>query len=157
MLEMSNTEAFMKYLISALLPAALIFTLCSSADCAEDTMSEGERLERRMWTMVIAGNMAAVEAMIAPGFQSVHGDGARDRDAEIALLKGLDPLKVQFSDFKVTEQGDTIIVTYSVSVAETIDGKSLTNPEPSPRQSVWIKTPSGWQWIAHANLNPMTK
>lgn len=124
---------------------------------AGETMSEGEKLERKMWTAIMAGDNAAVESMIAPGFQSVHGDGARDRAGEIKLLEGLDPLKVQFSDFKVTEQGDTIIVTYSVSVAESIDGKNLTNPAPTPRQSVWIKTQSGWQWIAHANLNPITK
>jgi hypothetical protein len=149
------TEADMKYIRTVLFSAVLVLGVCTAN--AGDTMTEGEKLERKMWTMIMAGNMAAIESMIAPGFQSVHGDGARDRDAEIALLKGLDPLKVQFSDFKVTEQGDTVIVTYSVSVAETIDGQSLTNPTPAPRQSVWIKTPSGWQWIAHANLNPMTK
>lgn len=139
----------------ALLACVISLGVCSAY--AGDTMSEGEKLERKMWTAIIAGDNAAVESMIAPGFQSVHEDGARDRAGEIKLLEGLDPLKVQFSDFKVTEQGDTIIVTYSVSVAESIDGKNLTNPAPSPRQSVWIKTPSGWQWIAHANLNPITK
>ncbi|HET7290706.1 MAG TPA: nuclear transport factor 2 family protein [Thermodesulfobacteriota bacterium] len=136
---------------------ACVISLWVGSAYAGDTMSEGEKLERKMWTAIIAGDNAAVESMIAPGFQSVHEDGARDRAGEIKLLEGLDPLKVQFSDFKVTEQGDTIIITYSVSVAESIDGKNLTNPAPSPRQSVWIKTPSGWQWIAHANLNPITK
>ena len=145
----------MESLRSALLACVITLGVCSAY--AGETMSEGEKLERKMWTAVMAGNNAVIESMVAPGFQSVHEDGARDRAGEIKLLEGLDPLKVQFSDFKVTEQGDTIIVTYSVSVAESIDGKNLTNPAPSPRQSVWIKTPSGWQWIAHANLNPITK
>jgi hypothetical protein len=148
-------EAVMKRIGTALFAAVLALGACSVY--AEDTMSEGEKLERKMWTMILLKNMAAVESMIAPGFQSVHQDGARNRDEEIALLKGLDPVKVQFSEFKVTEQGDTIIVTYGVSVTETIAGETLANPDPAPRQSVWIKTPSGWQWIAHANLNPMGK
>ncbi len=136
---------------------AVIFASGMCSAFADDTMSEGEKLERKMWTTIMAGDMAAVESMIAPGFQSVHQDGARDRDGELALLKGLDPVKVQFSDFKVTEQGDTIIVTYGVSVSESIAGQKLSNPSPSPRQSIWLKTASGWQWIAHANLNPMGK
>jgi hypothetical protein len=139
---------------------ALCAVIVASGVCAafaDDTMSEGEKLERKMWSMIMAGDMAAVESMIAPGFQSVHEDGARDRDGELALLKALDPVKVQFSDFKVTEQGDALIVTYGVSVSESIAGQKLSNTAPSPRQSVWLKTASGWQWIAHANLNPMGK
>lgn len=145
----------MKIIGIALCAAIIASGACSAF--AGDTMSEGEKLERKMWSTIMAGDMAAVESMIAPGFQSVHQDGARDRDGELALLKGLDPVNVQFSDFKVTEQGDTIIVTYGVSVSESIAGQKLSNPSPSPRQSVWLKTTSGWQWIAHANLNPMGK
>ena len=139
---------------------ALCAVIIASGVCAafaDDTMSEGEKLERKMWSMVMAEDMTAVESMIAPGFQSVHEDGARDRDGELALLKALDPVKVQFSDFKVTEQGDALVVTYGVSVSESIAGQKLSNPSPSPRQSVWLKTASGWQWIAHANLSPMGK
>ena len=137
----------------ALLACLITLGVCSAY--ADETMSEGEKLERKMWTAVIAGNNAAIESMIAPGFQSVHEDGARDRAGELKLLEGLEPTLVKFSDFKTTEQGDTIIVTYDVSVSETIDGKNLPDTAPSSRLSVWMKTPSGWQWIAHANLKPL--
>ena len=152
---MPITEDRMANFRLALLACVITLGVCSAY--ADETMSEGEKLERKMWTAVIAGNNAAIESMIAPGFQSVHEDGARDRAGELKLREGLEPTLVKFSNFKATEQGDTMIVTYDVSVSETIDGKNLPDTAPSPRLSVWLKTPSGWQWIAHANLKPMGK
>jgi len=58
------------------------------------------------------------------------------------------------SDIKITRNGPVIIATYSVSVAETIEGKRLTH-RPAPRLIVFLKTAHGWQWIAHANLKPL--
>lgn len=148
-------EGMMKNIRIALFSVILVSGVCAAY--AGDTMSEGEKLERKMWTAVMAGDKAAIESMVGPGFQSVHQDGARDRAEELKLLEGLDPSLVKFSNFKVTEQGDTIIVTYDVSVSETIDGKKLPDSAPSPRLSVWLDTPTGWQWIAHANLKPLGK
>ena len=111
-------------------------------------------MERQIWADMKAKNLAAVEAKLAPGFQSVHPDGARDRAREIALIKGLNIGPYTLKDFKVTKSGDLLIVTYSITVAETVDGKKLP-ARPAMRQSVWVKNPAGWQWIAHANLNPL--
>ena len=41
-----------------------------------------------------------------------------------------------------------------VSVEETIEGKRLSS-KPDTRLTIFLKTDSGWQWIAHANLNPL--
>ena len=41
-----------------------------------------------------------------------------------------------------------------VSVEETIEGKRLST-KPAARLTIFLKTDSGWQWIAHANLNPL--
>ncbi len=107
-----------------------------------------------MWADVKAENWPAVEARLAPAFQSVHPDGARDRTREIALLKGLKLGDYLLKDFMVTRSGNDLIVSYSVTVQETIDAKRLST-KPSMRLSIWTKTGAGWQWIAHANLNPM--
>jgi hypothetical protein len=111
-------------------------------------------MERRMWADIKAQNWPAVEARIAPAFQSVHPDGARDRLREIALIKGLQLGEYQLTDFTVTRSGDNLIMTYWASVQETIGGKRLSS-KPSMRLSIWTKTGAGWQWIARANLNPM--
>jgi len=115
---------------------------------------KGEKLERQMWADIKARNWAAVESKIAPGFQSVHQDGARDREVQIELIKGLNLGEYTLSNFQVTQNGPVIIVTYSVAVEETIGGKCLPKRS-AARLSVWLKTDSGWQWITHANLNPL--
>ena len=116
--------------------------------------SEGEKLERQMATDIQAKNWKAVEARIAEGFQSVHPDGIRDRAGEIALLKGMNFGRFTLSDFKSTIIGDNIVVTFTMTVAETIDGKQLP-AKPAYRLSVWKKGASGWQWISHANFTPI--
>ncbi|MGH7807659.1 MAG: nuclear transport factor 2 family protein, partial [Thermodesulfobacteriota bacterium] len=57
------------------------------------------------------------------------------------------------NNFKVTQNGPAIIVTYTASVQEMIAGENLDKQ--SERLSVWIKTDKGWQWITHANLVPL--
>ncbi len=111
-------------------------------------------MERQIWAEIKDKNWKAVESKIAKGFQSVHPDGARDRAGEISLIKNLKASDISFADFKSTTNGDDIVVTYMISVRETIDGKPLST-KPAPRVSVWKKGSSGWQWITHANLNPI--
>ncbi len=114
----------------------------------------GEDLVRELWNDFKTQNISALEKKIAPGFQSIHEDGARDAEAELRLLKELNLGEYTLSNFKVTQVGPTIIVSYFVSVEETIEGKRLSR-EPAARLSIFLKTDSIWQWIAHANLNPL--
>jgi hypothetical protein len=116
--------------------------------------SEGEKLERQMASDIQAKNWKAVEARIAKGFQSVHPDGVRDRAGEIALLKEMNFGAFTLSNFKSTTIGDNIVVTFTMTVAETIDGKQLP-AKPAYRLSVWKKGVNGWQWISHANFTPI--
>ena len=113
--------------------------------------SEGEKLERQMAADIKAKNWSAVESRIADGFQSMHPDGPRDREGEVALLKKMNFGDFTLSNFKSTVIGDNIVVTFTMTVAQTIDGKQLP-PRPAYRLSVWKKGASGWQWISHANF-----
>lgn len=116
--------------------------------------SLGETLERSMWKAMASRDMQAVESMLAPGFLSVHEDGARDRTAEISLIAGLDLGAYTLTGFRETREGGSIVVCYFVETAETLDGERIPKRK-SARSSVWSMTPNGWQWIHHANLNPM--
>jgi Domain of unknown function (DUF4440) len=118
---------------------------------AEPAASEGEKLERQMAADIKAKNWNAVESRIADGFQSVHPDGPRDRAGEIALLKKMNFGDFTLSNFKSTVVGDNIVVTFTTTVAQIIDGKQLP-PKPAYRLSVCKKGAAGWQWISHANL-----
>jgi len=117
-------------------------------------LSVGENLVRELWNDFKTQNIAALQSKMAPGFQSIHEDGARDAEEELKLLKQLNLGDYTLSNFKVTEVGPSIIVSYFVSVGETIDAKRLSS-EPAARLTIFLKTDSGWQWIAHANLNPL--
>ena len=128
--------------------------LQAQAPATGSGISEGEKLERQMASDIQAKNWKAVEARIADGFQSVHPDGIRDRAGEIALLKGMNFGKFTLGDFKSNAIGDNIVVSFTMTVAETIDGKELP-AKPAYRLSVWKKGASGWQWISHANFTPI--
>jgi hypothetical protein len=135
--------------------------LLSSAVClrAQETPSpagaaEGEKMERQMWADFKAKDWKEVESKIAEGFQSIHPDGARDRAGEIKLIENLNLGEFTLSNFKSTVNGDNIVVTYMIAVQETIDQKRLLT-KTTPRLSVWKKGTHGWQWICHANLNPI--
>jgi Domain of unknown function (DUF4440) len=138
---------------------ALWLTLSAVCLNAQDTpgpagASEGEKMERQMWADFKAKDWKVVERRIADGFQSIHPDGARDRAAEITLIENLKLGEFTLSNFKTTVNGDNIVVTYKIAVHETIDQIHLPTG-PAPRLSVWKKGTHGWQWICHANLNPI--
>jgi hypothetical protein len=116
--------------------------------------SEGEKMERQMWADFKAKDWKSVEGKIAEGFQSIHPDGARDRAGEISLIEHLNLGEFTLSNFKTTVNSDNIVVTYTITAQETIDQKRLPT-KPTPRLSVWKKGTHGWQWICHANLNPI--
>ncbi len=143
----------------ALILAAIMFALAipgqpALAESPETDAQLGERLVQELWVDLKAANMPAHEKRLAEGFQSVHQDGARDRKHQLDLLKKLDMGEYYLSAFRTTRVGDTIIVTYVVSVTETIADKRL-DTSPAVRLSVFVHNGDMWQWAAHANLNPM--
>ena len=146
----------MKVVMTLALVLLFISQVVQASQEPEAELSLGEQLVRQLWADMKARNIEAIEKMIAPGFQSVHEDGSRDREAEIELIKGLDLGKYTLSDFVVTENGPVIVVSNFVSVEETIGGERLST-EPAARLSVWLNTNGVWQWIIHANLKPLKK
>lgn len=147
----------MRTLKAVLVAVIFLFFVSQGIVFAGESAGEpglGEKLVRQLWVDMSSKNIKAIEKYTAPGFQSIHDDGARDRIGEINLIKGLNIKKYTLSNIKVTQEGPVVIVTYFVSVEETIDGKRLS-AKPAGRLSAWLKTDSGWKWIIHANLKPL--
>lgn len=114
--------------------------------------SLGEQLETKVWAEMKALNFTYLEKTISPSFQSIHQDGPRNNVGELALIKNLHLGNYALSNIKSSQVGDTIVVTYTATTEETIDGRQLTK-KPSYRMSVWKKNGEGeWQWLSHANL-----
>lgn len=116
--------------------------------------TEGEKIVRQLWSDIKAKNWAPIEAMMSPGFQSVHQDGARDRVGEMELLKGLDIGRLSLGAFASSAIGPVLVVTYEITAVETIGGKRLPR-RTSPRMSVFLQKEGRWLWIAHANMVPL--
>ena len=120
----------------------------------QDSTALGERLVRQWWEAMRARDILAIDRMLSAGFQSIHQDGARDRAEELELIVGLNFCEYTLTDFRVTREGATIIVTYKASVEETLAG-TRTTTTPAPRMTIWIMTEAGWRLLAHANLKVM--
>ena len=118
----------------------------------EQTSGEGEKIERQFWEDMKSFNLKALESKIAPEFQSIHSDGPRNKSGELELIKNLKLSKFSLTDFKITQQDNILIITYSVSAPEVIDEHHLSRT-PTPRMSIWKKNHDHWQIIAHANLH----
>ena len=129
---------------------------CQQSKTIETPTADGEKLVRRLWSDFKSNNKEVFENWIAKGFQSVHEDGARDRDEEIKLLMELNLGEYKLDNFSTTQNGNVVIVVYTVSAYETIAGNVLPTA-PAERLSVFIYDGNDWKWIAHANLNPMDK
>jgi len=130
------------------------FSLFAISEAAEDVDSTGRKLVQQLWINFKTNNWEELEKQMGSGFQSVHQDGTRDKDAQLELIKGLHLSDYSISDYTVTAEGPVIIVTYKVTVEETLDGTRL--PERTVmRLSAWIKSEDDWKWIIHANLTAM--
>ena len=119
----------------------------------EEIASIGKELVLQLWVDMKANNWEGLQKQIAPGFQSIHQDGARDDKVQIELIKGLNLSEYTIDNIKVTMEGQVIIVTYQVNVEETIAGNRIQKV--AMRLSAWLKSEDGWKWIIHANLVPL--
>lgn len=131
---------------------ALMALLCAGpalAGAGQDMKPEA--FVQQLWKLMRANDTAALDEVMSPAFQSVHADGARDKAQQLKLLAGLDMGPYELSDFQVTTSGDVAVVTYKVSVVETLP-EGRTCKKPAMRLTIIQKTGNGWRWLAHANL-----
>lgn len=138
--------------------AVIIVLICTVSSPAKEAVStevttqEGTQLVQQLWTDMKNKDMAAIDKLIAVGFQSAHDDGiVRNRSQEISLIKGLHMGNYKLENFTVSQEGPVLIVTYTVQVAETIDNEHLDS-SPALRMTIFLKTNKGWKWIAHNNF-----
>ena len=116
----------------------------------------GEELVRQLWSDFSENNKEVFENWIAEGFQSVHEFGASNKEDEVKLLTNLNLGEYKLDNFNTTQNDNVAIISYTVAVHETIEGKTmLTNP--AVRLSVFMYIGDSWKWIAHANLNAMSE
>ena len=131
----------------------VLVALSSPAAAAGPSPGAGEQLVRNLFGELTAGNVKAVEAIVAPGFRGVSAAGVSDREGELKRIRTMKLGEFTLADFAESREGDVLVVTYTFAGVETVGGKAIA-AQPSPRLSVFVKGPGGWMWTAHANLAP---
>jgi hypothetical protein len=115
---------------------------------------EAKRLEELSVTLIQEKNWQALELLLSPACQFVTGHGSCDRAEAMKLMKEMNLGEVRFKDFKVTQAGDNLVVSFWLSASEMIGGKVLST-DFSPRLSVWQRVGPDWQCVAYADFNPV--
>ena len=142
----------MKHITSLFFGLCIAFSAFSQP--AFNPQAEGERLERLWWDQQKNQDMAGLTKIMSPAFQSINTRGAQDLAVNMNIIKAEKLGDYELSNVKVTQSQDNLIVTYQIAVPENYLGKKMS-PKLHYRLDVWTKTPTGWQIIAHANLNPI--
>jgi len=122
------------FMVVALILSFNLFALSQTAG-EVNIDSIGKELVLQLWVDMKANNWKGLQKQIAPGFQSIHQDGARDSKVQIELIKGLNLSEYTIDNMKVTMEGPVIIVTYQVTVEETIAGNRIQKV--AMRLSAW--------------------
>jgi hypothetical protein len=134
--------------------ASLFFSFSVCAQTPFNPQAEGERLERLWWDQQKNQDIAGLTKLMSPAFQSINSKGAQDLAFNMAIIKAEKLGNYELANIKVTQSQDNLVVTYQIKVPENYFGKQMS-PKLHYRLDVWTKTPTGWQIIAHANLNPI--
>jgi hypothetical protein len=131
-----------------------LLSLSAIAQTSVNPQAEGERLERLWWDLQKNQDIAGLSKIMSPAFQSINSKGAQDLAANMAIIKAEKLGDYRLANIKVTQSQDNLIITYEIAASENYLGKSMSS-KPHYRMDVWKKSATGWQIIAHANLNPI--
>lgn len=134
--------------------ALVLLSLPSLAQNPVSPQAEGERLERLWWDLQKNQDMVGLSKLMSPAFQSINSKGAQDLASNMAIIKAEKLGDYRLANIKVTQSQDNLIITYVIAAHENYLGKSMSS-KPHYRMDVWKKSSTGWQIIAHANLNPI--
>ena len=132
--------------------AAPVGTVVTASSTAADQVL-GTRLVNKFFGLLVAGDKAGLAAFLSPAFQVQRANGVgSDKAAYLANPPAVEAYEL--SDLVATRAGTSLVVRYTVTASETIDGQ-LLKKDPAPRLSVFrINGATGkWQLLAHANFN----
>ncbi len=89
--------------------------------------------------------------LLSPNFMAVYSDGIQTKQQEIDSMKKWDMKSFALSDFKlVMTDANTALVTYTVQVEATVDGKDASGTYNAG--SIWQMKKGEWHPIFHTNM-----
>jgi hypothetical protein len=125
--------------------------LIASEPSGADDNTLGEQQVEKLWADFAKPDLAAMDQFVAPGFQSLHEDGARDWAEERVLVAELKITPYALSNYKTTRQGDVLLVSYRCQVGETIAAARMSSAA-TPRLDVFQQINGEWKLLSHVNV-----
>lgn len=112
----------------------------------------GESLEQIFWKNVAAGNWTEVERALASNYLAVTPGGTLDRAAALEQYRKWNLKDYSLGDVKTEMNGETIVVTYTIS----LNGTAGTGVPAGPQHmmSVWQEEKKGWVIVAQNLAGP---
>jgi ketosteroid isomerase-like protein len=147
------TNAARRLLVAAL--CAFVFILASAsitfAQNASELQMEGQKAVQAWVDAVVSGDIARIEAVLAPEFQILRADGkAYDKDAYLKSNLPRFPDVPVMSMLVVTGNRDLLVARYVLTTGGVLaDG--VERPQ-APRLTVFRKDGDAWLVAAHANF-----
>ncbi len=113
----------------------------------------GEGLERVFWKNIQAANWTEVERALASNYVGVTPAGSLDRAATLEQYRTWQLKDYAIGDLKTEMNGNTFVVSYTITLNGVTSGNGGSQPLPStPQQmmTVWQQQKEGWIAIAHS-------
>jgi hypothetical protein len=148
-------------LIAVLVCGAMVLEGCSvwreHAVSNWTDVTGGESLERNFWKEVKAKNWNELSRHLAGNYISVTAEeGRMDRAAALEHFKPLQLDDYSLGDFQVELNGQTLVVTYTITMRGSYGGQPLPSV-PIRMMTVWEQQNAGWMAIAHSVTGPVAK
>jgi hypothetical protein len=141
--------------LSAVLFLTVVMCSCSlwkNAPKGWSGATGGEQLERQLWAEIQAKNWSELEKHLEPNFVSTSGDSRRDKTASIERWKQYELQSVNLAEVQVHSAGSDFIVTATVTLNGTANGKTISGPVQT--MTVWQQVSKGFVAVAHADALP---
>ncbi|HEY3930298.1 MAG TPA: nuclear transport factor 2 family protein [Candidatus Koribacter sp.] len=142
-------------LCSALIVALFLTTACTVApESAKPNWSmatSGEQYERLFWDALKAKDWRNVEMHLSGTVVSEGPEGVANKQQLMEHLRKFDVTDYSLGEVQTETAGGDIIVTYSITVHGTIDGKPLPTT-PFRMMSVWQQVKKGMVLAAHTTM-----
>lgn len=113
----------------------------------------GEQFERLMWNDIKEKNWDNLQKHLEPNFVATSPTARYDKAAAIERWKGYELQSVYLADVQVQTSGADFVVTATLTVTGTANGKPLP-AEPMKTMTVWQQVSKGFVAVAHSDVLP---
>ncbi|PZC45652.1 MAG: hypothetical protein C1O27_002317 [Chloroflexi bacterium] len=141
-------------LIVALFLLMAVAAACSSTDSAPtlaDSSQTGAELTNKFVSLVADKKLVELEEFLSIAFVLQRANGSFGTKANyVENIPDIGPYEI--SDVSGWQDGDTLVVQWSLVVQEVIDGQTYSG-DPAPRLSTFVWRDGMWRISSHANFN----